>query len=906
MHKSLQRQLKRILGIADPDSLSALLAAAQQSAQLTGMDPGVAALLNNFGTLIERVDVTYEQADRDLDLRTRSLELSSAELTTAIIQLREDLAARSRAVLSLRNAVKKLLRSESDPAIDASEDLESLSRIVANLVREREEQRSELDNLKFALDEHAIVSITDTQGTITYANDKFCEISGYARDELIGKNHRIVKSGRHSAAFYEDLWITITSGRVWHGEICNRAKNSVEYWVAATIVPFLDSNGLPYEHIAIRTDITASKETERRLEEELLFSRQMMDAIPIPIYYKDVQGRYLGCNHSFAETFSSPEQGGVIGKTVFDLLSLEDAQDIHNHDQALIASPGRQSYELKMVVKGGEQRSFVYHKATLTRPDGSVWGLIGAITDITERYRWEGDLIKARDAAEAANQAKSDFLANMSHEIRTPMNGIIGMTDLVLDSQLDVEQREYLGIVRSSADALLRLINDILDFSKIEAGKLQIENMTFDLQAELVNLIRPLQVSAQQKGLSLRLDMAADVPVHVRSDVGRLRQILINLIGNAVKFTERGDICLEVRVEARSNGIVTLSFGVRDSGIGIPVDKLAHIFEAFSQADASTTRKYGGTGLGLTISSRIVEMLGGTLGVESTVGVGSYFHFSLPLGMASARENDDHLAVTTEKADQTAPPMTVLLVEDNPVNQLVASGMLQKWGHQVTVAANGAEALLLLETGRFDVALMDMQMPVMGGIEATQTIRRREAERGLPRQVIVAMTANAMAEDRDACLAAGMDDYLSKPINAKELADKLDCFRNRLGLPRLASATLAGSFDYSQALDSMDAEILDLVTPLFLDAYSNDLETLAVASAHGDTSTIHATAHSLKGTLGVFGAEPAVRRVTEIETLAKGGQVSEVANLLADLRMEVEALADVLRSRSLPTHYARE
>ena len=786
MHKTLARQLRRALSVQETDDLAALFAAARQAAGLPGLDGKVAALLGNLEDLVARIDGTYEQSDRDLELRSRSLDLSSQELNDSNARLRADLEIRNRAVESLRDAVKGLLGAAHDPAVEASEDLAALSRIVANLVHEREEQRTQLDNLKFALDEHAIVSITDLGGRITYANERFCRVSGYAREELLGRNHRILKSGRHDQVFFKSMWETIVAGRVWHGEICNRAKDGQEYWVAATIVPSLDAQGRPYEYIAIRTDITNRKQVEQQLTE-------------------------------------------------------------------------------------------------------------------------------ARNAADAANRAKSEFLANMSHEIRTPMNGIIGMTELALETRLDNDQREYLEVVRSSANALLTLINDILDFSKIEAGKLTVEQIPFDLRVTVAETLKSLTLRAHQKGLEVAYDIGAEVPARVIGDPGRLRQVLVNLVGNAIKFTERGEVVVTVGLASCDAQNVSLQFDVRDSGIGIPADKLEQVFEAFTQEDASTTRKYGGTGLGLAISNRLVELMDGRMWVESTPGAGSHFHFTarfgidrtepLPesapaelkgrmallvddsainseilgkqlsrMGMQHARvasagdaqawletqprpdailldaqmpdrdgfelagwvreqptlarlpmimltsgamrgdaqrcrengivayfpkpvaENELRRALATllgagstqavagdalpplltrHELRQQAATLDVLLVEDNPINQKVATHLLGKWGHRVTVANNGQEALDRLDGAHFDVVLMDMQMPVMGGVEATQRIRRRETEQNLPRLRIVAMTANALEADRTACLAAGMDDYLSKPFKAAELAAKL-------------------------------------------------------------------------------------------------------------------------------------
>ena len=399
------------------------------------------------------------------------------------------------------------------------------------------------------------------------------------------------------------------------------------------------------------------------------------------------------------------------------------------------------------------------------------------VVEIKQRQAAEEQLLQAKERVETASRAKSEFLANMSHEIRTPMNGILGTLQLLLQAPLDPIQKEYASVSHASAQALLAILNDILDFSKIEAGKLEMEHIPFDLRKSVTGLTSLFAKQLEEKKLTLSTEIDNRLPAWLTGDPGRIRQILANLLSNAIKFTPSGTISIRIKVLTIGAGESIVRLEVKDSGIGIESHQLHRLFESFTQADGATTRKYGGTGLGLTIVMQLCELMGGEVGVESSLGEGSTFWCDIPFAIAAKGEEGIACAPASPETLEKTPPVSlkgkVLLVEDNPVNQLVARRMLDSLGLDHHCAANGEEALALCDCQHFDLVLMDCQMPGMDGFTATRRLREKERQQGKVRVPIIAMTANAMKGDREQCLAAGMDDYIAKPVKISLLKQVL-------------------------------------------------------------------------------------------------------------------------------------
>ncbi|XVJ69547.1 MAG: response regulator [Rhizobacter sp.] len=931
-NKTLARQLKRGLAIQSQDDVRALTGALEQAGQT---DPRLAELAQQLPKFLGMVGESYTQFDRDLTLRTRSLEMSSQELSQVNDRLRVEAESQKQAMNSLRDTTNELLARFDMPRIaDDDNDLMGLANLMRDVLEQRDEAVEEMVQSEMKL-RSMIVNLPgcvyrclpNDETTMLFLSGGIEALCGYPAGDFLSGKRTLA-----SIVMAEDLPEVVRRMIV-----ANKARTSYEHeyrikhadgsirWAYGKGQGVFDEDGKLQYYDGLILDNTQAK----LAQEEIVKTRSLLfnaiEALDVGFIMYDEEDKLVICNQKFRDIYYELDPAVFEpGTPYMDVMRAYYRSGMGGIDRSL---PENQWLVYRKAWREDLQEGSHTYEAevggrwlTIDDTRTAQGTTVSLRTDITALKRMTLEMMQAKDDAEAASRAKSDFLANMSHEIRTPMNGILGMTELALDTPLNPEQTEYLQLVKSSANSLLVIVNDILDFSKIEAGKMTIEAIPFSLRSTLHQCLKPLAVKAHDKKLELLCDVELGVTDQLTGDPGRLRQIVINLVGNAIKFTSEGEVAVTVTSESVDLERSMLHIAVRDTGIGIPADKQNQVFESFSQADNSTTRKYGGTGLGLSICVRLCELMGGRIWLESEPGKGSTFHFTMQVGVAlnptpvleqtnlqglsvlmaddnptnrrwledtltrwgmtptvacdghealalindlsneydlilldgqmpelsgfdvaqamvgrphlmgstvmmltsggqrgdaarckalgvggylvkpvSQSELYDAIMLTLAEHDRVTQPApldqltaplqaqlvtrhtvtesrfrrSVLLAEDNPVNQKLAVRLLEKMGHSVKVANNGQEALDMTAQEEFDLVLMDMQMPVMGGVDATLAIRQREKTEGghLP---IIAMTANAMQGDRETCIEAGMDGYVSKPINTALMAAEME------------------------------------------------------------------------------------------------------------------------------------
>lgn len=777
--------------------------------------------------------------------------------------------------------------------------------VIVHDVTELTESRLKLESLirqnhilLSTINQQMLYSVTDSRGYIIEANDNFCQISGYQREELMGETHRKINSGTHTLEFWQHIWQTISSGEAWHGEICNRNKSGELYWVDSVIAPFIGSSGEIERYVSLRIDITQRKRAEAEVNRiATLLHNVLAAATEFSIIATDRDG-IITLFNAGSENLLQYRAEEMVGRQTPAIIHCPE--EIAARGRELTAMTGMEINGFRVFVHQAEVAGVEEREWTYVRKDGSkvrvslavtvlrdhegrVTGYLGIAQDISERVAYEARLLEAKKSAEEANEAKSNFLANMSHEIRTPMNGIIGLCYMLDKQPMSPGSHDMVGKIQSTSYQLLSIINDILDFSKIEAHRLDLEVIPFDLQEGMENLRSIAWGSMGKKQITLEIGTVPDDMRYLIGDPLRLSQILTNLLSNAIKFTDFGRVDLEIRqLPGTDPEHIKVRFTVRDTGIGIAPDKLDLVFNAFSQADNTISRSHGGTGLGLAICKRLIELMQGSLAVQSTPGQGSTFIVELPFQLdrhKRAADKSQRSASHSDDVNLSLAGLKVLLVDDSELNREVATFMLERAGASVVPAGNGHEAIAALKQAadHFDIVLMDVQMPVLDGYAATRLIREMPVIGHVP---ILALTAGAMESHRQQALQAGMDGFISKPFEASTLINTVkQHVAAHIRETQLPSGDLA--------LDALIQELRQLFIREKLPAHMKQLRK-GIDADTPEPAGIAAMLHKLSGEAGTVGLLELSSKARSLES-----RMLEGSQELTPHQQAIEALLDM-------------